>query len=323
MGDREVTQRRFILGLTKTIWNGGEESAIVSLKYICTLFDTVFQTRQKYFAMRLVGVGQIISCICMHWRAKFSKDYCYWALRVLNKVIIHDLSAMQRLVHNGAFTNTIIKYGTFGAHESEKVATKLMLLFNVVLISDDQTLLNRQDVCKSIDAIFIMLRDRPSCLLLHMRAYNIMVWTCHKYAYNENAVRPNLRACLVLRKLNHYFKAEAARLLERADGLLPSKDKTKLKNKLCRATAKPRFQFNFNDLRTVNLDMLAAERKDFLAFLTLAIWKSKIDEIYAEEPNANQRTTRLHAKAMRQLAWWHCQSDVILRKVASFLTPPF
>jgi hypothetical protein len=43
--------------------------------------------------------------------------------------------------------------------------------------------------------------------------------------------------------------------------------------------------------------MLSVERKDFLAILTLAIWKSKIDEIYAKEPKANRRTTHLHAKA--------------------------
>jgi hypothetical protein len=70
-----------------------------------------------------------------------------------------------------------------------------------------------------------------------------------------------------------------------------------LKNKLCHATAKPRFQIDFLDLCTASLDMLLVERKDCLAILTLAIWKSKINEIYAEEPNAHQRTTHLHAKA--------------------------
>jgi maltooligosyltrehalose synthase len=69
--------------------------------------------------------------------------------------------------------------------------------------------------------------------------------------------------------------------------------------------------------------MLSAERKDALTILTMAIWQSKIDEICAEEPNANRRITRLHAKAMQRLAWWHCQSDVILGKVVTFLPPPF
>jgi hypothetical protein len=76
-------------------------------------------------------------------------------------------------------------------------------------------------------------------------------------------------------------------LLERAEGLIPSNDKWNLKSKLYCATAKPRLQMNFSDLRIASLDMLSAERRDFLAILTMAIWKSKIDEIYAEEPNAN------------------------------------
>jgi hypothetical protein len=322
MANREITQRRFIVGLTKSIWNGCEESAIVSLKYICTLFDTVFQTRLTYFAMRLVEIGDLIPCICMHWRAKFSIAYCYWAIKVLIKVMKEYEPAKERLIHNGAFTNAVIKYGTFGARESEKVAMKLMKLFNMLLISDDPTLLNQQEVCKCIDAVFMMLRERPNCLCLHMRAYDNLIWTCHNHAYHENGFRPDVRACLVMRKLNHYFKAEAARLFERADGLLSSKDKRSLKHKLHRATAKPRFQIDFSDLRTANLDMLVAERKDFLAILTLAIWKSKIDEIYAEEQNANRRTTRSHAKATRRLAWWHCHSDLILAKVVTFLPPP-
>jgi hypothetical protein len=96
-----------------------------------------------------------------------------------------------------------------------------------------------------------------------------------------------------------------------------------LKNKLRHATAKPRFQIDFLDLCTASLDMLSVERKDSLAILTLAIWKKKIEEIYAKEPNANQRTPHLHAKATQRLAWWHCQSDVILGKVVTILPPPF
>jgi hypothetical protein len=66
--------------------------------------------------------------------------------------------------------------------------------------------------------------------------------------------------------------------------------------------------------------MIAAEINDCLVILTLAIWKSKIDEIYAEQPNAKQRRTRSHVR--RHMAWWQCQSDVILLNVLTFLPPP-
>ena len=319
---RELTQRRFITRLTKSIWNGSEESAVVSLKYIWELFDTLFKTRQPWFAMRLVGIGDLIPCICIHWSSRLSAAYCYWAINILNRVITEYPAAKGKLIHNGGFTKAVLRYGTFGAHESEKVAKKVMKLFNTVLISDDPNLLDQEEVRKCIDTVFIMLREWPNCLRLHMRAYNILIWTYHRYAYHENALHPNVRICLVTRKLNHYFKAEAARLLERAEGLIASNDKWNLKSKLYRATAKPRFQLNFSDLRTASLDMLSAERKDFLAILTMAIWKSKIDEIYAKEPNANQRITRSHTRAMKHLGWWQCQSDVILGKVLTFLPPP-
>jgi hypothetical protein len=287
MTNLEVTQRRYIVRLTKTIWNGCEESAVASLKHICKLFDTTFQTRQGWFAMTLVGIGDLIPCICMHWRTRFSIAYSYWAIKVLNRVIMEYESAKERLIHNGGFTSAVVKYGTVGAQGSKKVAIKLMELFNRVLISDDPNLLHRHDVCKCIDAVFMMLKEWPNCLRLQTRAYDNLIWTCHKYAYDENGVQPNVRTCLVIRKLSHYFRAEAARLLERAEGLIPSNDKWSVKDDLHRATAKPRFQMDFLDLRTASLHLLSAERKDFLAILTMAIWKSRIDEIYAEEPNAN------------------------------------
>jgi hypothetical protein len=317
-----VAHRNFIINLTKSIWNGCEESAIISLKYIWTLFDTVFRTRQSYFAMKLVLHGDLIPCICMHWRTKYSSAYSYWVIRVLNKVIKEYDPTKERLINNGAFTNAVMKYGTFGAHNNEDVAMELMGLFNSILISDTQTLLTRQEVCKCIDAVFIMLRDRPKCLRLHMRAYDNLVWTCYKYGYYENQVRPNVHACLVMRKLNYYLRAEARRLVERANGLLSSKDRRGLKYNLRCATRKPRHRIDFSDLRKVHVDLIAAERKDCLAILTLAVWKSKINEIYAEEPNVNLRRTRSYVRSTRRLAWWHCHSDLILRKVLTFLPPP-
>jgi hypothetical protein len=93
--------------------------------------------------------------------------------------------------------------------------------------------------------------------------------------------------------------------------------------KIGRAIAKPRHRIDFQDLRIVQLDIIVAERKDCLAILILAIWKSKIDEIYAEEPNAKRRRTRSHLKTTRHIAWWQCQSDVILCNVQTFLPPLF
>jgi hypothetical protein len=43
-------------------------------------------------------------------------------------------SAKERLINNGAFTKAVIKYGTFGALENEKVAIELMELFNMLLL---------------------------------------------------------------------------------------------------------------------------------------------------------------------------------------------
>jgi hypothetical protein len=171
-------------------------------------------------AMRLVLTGDLIPCICMHWRTKFSSAYCYWAIKVLNKVIMEYDPAKERLINNGAFTSAIMKYGTFGAHKNKKVAIELMELFNLLLIVDDEPILSSQQVCKCIDTVFIMLRERPNCLCLQTRAYHNLTWTCHKYGYYENSVRPNVISCLVMRKLNHYLRAEAARLRKRADRLL-------------------------------------------------------------------------------------------------------
>jgi hypothetical protein len=320
---REITQRRFIIRLTKNVWNGCEELAIDSLKYIWELFDTLFIRKQVWFAMRLVGIGDLIPCICMHWSTRLSVRYCYWAINVLNRVIAEYPLAKEKLIHNGGFTKAVLRYGTFGAHESEKVARKLMTLFNSVLISDQPNLLDPHEVCKCIDAVFIMLSEWPNSRHLHMRAYDNLIWTSHRYAYDENGVQLNRRICLVIRKLNHYFKAEAARLLKGAEGLIPSKDKWKLETKLHCATSKPRFQINFSDLRTASLDLLWAQRKDSFAILTMAIWQSKIDEIHAAEQNANRRITRSHERATQHLAWGHCQSDVILGNVVTFLPPPF
>jgi hypothetical protein len=320
--NREVAQRDYILKLTKSIWNGCEESAIISLKYIYTLFDTVFQRRQTYFAMKLVLVGDLIPCICMHWRRKFSSAYCYWAIKVLNKVIIEYASTRERLINNGTFTSVIMKYGTLGAHENKKVAMELMELFYILLLVDDEPTLSCQEVCKCIDAIFIMLRERPNYVLLHTRAYQSLTWTCHHFTYYESTIHPNVHTCLVMRKLNHYLKAETARLIERADSLICSKQKRSFKRKLRGFLFKPLHQIHFQVIKSVQLSIIMAERKDSLAILTLAIWKSKIDAMYDEEPNRKRRRTRSHFRTIRQIALSKCQSDVILSNVLTFLPHP-
>jgi hypothetical protein len=321
LSNHRPVSMRFIHCLTKSIWNGSNGRALKTLKYICFLFYTVYESRQRYFAMRLVLVGDLLPCICLHWDWKSSLSYSYWAIRVLNKLIMAYAPTKQRLVNNGGFAHPIMCWGKFAASENEEVAMELMELFNMLLIVDIPIILTRDEVCKCIEAVFFMLRQWPNSVRLHMRAYNNLIWTCHRYGYYENSSQHHLSACLVMRKLNYYLRAEADILLERAEWLLSLKDRRRVKLKLSYALAKPRSQIDFLDLRTAHLDIIAAERKDSLAVLILAIWKSKIDEIYAEEPNRKRRRTRWHLRTTRESAWWHCQSDFILCNVLPFLPP--
>jgi hypothetical protein len=80
----------------------------------------------------------------------------------------------------------------------------------------------------------MMLRERPNYLCLGMHAHDNLIWTCHKYAYFENRVQPNVGACLVMRELNYHLRAEA-------DCLLSSKERRSLKCKLRHASAKPMY----------------------------------------------------------------------------------
>jgi hypothetical protein len=321
MANWEFFQSRFVVNLTKSISNAHDEDfAIVALKYICTLFDTVFKSRQTYFAMKLVLVGDLIPCICISW--KITPTYWYWAIRVLNKVMMEYTPTKERLVNNGAFTNVLLTNATFAVREDEKGAMELMKLFNMVLTVDDPTILSSLEVRRCIDAVFILLKEWPNYLRLHMVAYDSLIWTCHKYGYDENHVRHNRHRCLVLRKLRHYFKAEGARLFERADSLLWSHKRNFLKGEFhCAAAAKPRCRLNYHNLRVGYLDLIVEERKTALDILTLAIWDCKIDAIYAEEPNTKRRRTREHLKTTRKTAWQFCQSTFILGQVLRFLPP--
>jgi hypothetical protein len=327
MAEEEVLANRlgvhssFILKLTKSIWNGSKKTALQTLKYICFMFYTVYERRQRYFAMRLVLVGDLIPCICMHWNCKSSLSYSYWAIRVLNKVIMQYWPTKERLINNGAFAHPTMFWGQLAASENEEVAMELMELFNMLLIVDTRTILTRDEVCKCIDAVFFMLRQWPNSLRLHMRAYNNLIWTCHRYGYYENSSQGNLSACLVMRKLNCYLRAEADTLLERTERLLSPKDRESIELQLWCALAKPRFSIDFSDLRIAHLDIIASERKDCLAILTLAIWKCKIEGIYGEEKNAKRRRTRWHLKDTRENAWLFCLSDMILCNVLPFNTP--
>jgi hypothetical protein len=318
----EFFQSRFVVNLTRSISRvRDEESAIVSLKYICTLFDTVFKRRKNYFAMNLVLVGDLIPCICMSW--KMTPSYWYWAIRVLNKVIMEFPPTKERLVNNGAFTNVLLSSATFAVREDEKGAMELMKLFSMVLIDDNPNILSSWEVRKCIDVVFMLLKEWPVYLRLHMIAYDILIWTCHKYGYSENHIRRNRHRCLVLRKLRHYLRAEGARLLERADGLLSSDKKNYLKNEFhCAATGVPRFRLNYYALRIGYRDLIVEERKTALYILTLAIWDSKIEAIYTEEPNKKRRRTRQHLETTREIAWQSCQSTFILKQVLHFLSPP-
>jgi hypothetical protein len=227
-----------------------------------------------------------------------------------------------KLVNCGAFARSTMIWGKLAASENEEAAMELMELFNRLLIVDySRSLLNQDEVCKCIEAVFFMLRQWPNSLRLRMRAYNNLMWTCQKYRYYENRKRESFSACLVMRKLNYYLRAEADNLLERAGWLLSKKDRKSVKLTVRCALAKPSFRMDFMDLRTAHLDLIAAERKDSVAILTLAIWKSKIAEMFAEEPYAKRPKTRSHIRTTRHIAWWHCQSDVILSNVLPFLPP--